>query len=546
MGEPADEPMGEPADADADDVGDGPAEVRYINLADHPTLLDFNQLRTQQTFHGEKALFVVRDEYKQFIQHALNLSLHHGPDPPLFRFCVTGQPGIGKSFGAHYFLLYLLGLGKPVFWVQEDGAYHFNADGVQRLCNLNNLPDLPVVHRALQQSWVLIDVDQQEWMPNKKYSISPFVVRTSSPRDMRWKYFSKNFEPSERWFMKPWSTKEIAAAACVFCFCCRSSGGTHADLGKHSDRLGCTEHDVVVRMRWCGPVARYLFRGKPPTVQQVGSDIDAALSGNPFAFDAQPNSQPVYRVFLVAPAVIKEDSGGRRLAREDFFAEFLTPDVATKTFELAENRMDKLQDFVSRAFDVSSTRGVAGRLVEGLMHRSLSHGIKLPAVFGGDSVAATLELLGKADAFRMKGVPTPDRPLYLRPLLPAFAAVDAMISVTPELLLLLQTSLGVVHSKDFGAMLGTVARLPAGAGVAVNTLKEVVYCLVGSTAFRVQGLVRAAKATLATLKKLAKDDKKRFRDEVGVQTDVACTRILMFRVVGLTFDHRTGFKEVDA
>ncbi|KAJ6599925.1 hypothetical protein DFH09DRAFT_1355938 [Mycena vulgaris] len=519
MGVGGDDPMGEPADAD--DVGDGLAEVRYIDLAGHPNLLEFNQLRMQETFHRAKATFIVRDEYKRFIQHALSLSLFDGLHPPLFRFLVTGQPGIGKSwtgksFGAHYFLLYLLGSGKPVFWVQEDGTYYFNAHGVQRLRNLNSVSDFPDVHRALQESWVLIDADQ-EWMPSKKYAISPFVIWTSSPRDARWKYFSKAFSPSDRWFMKPWSTKEIAAAA---------------------DRLGCTHNDVIARMVWCGPVARHLFLGEPPTVQQPGSDIDEALLGNPFA-------QPAHRVFLVAPAVVKDNSG-RRLVREDFFAEFLIPAVAAKTFELAENRMGQLQQFLSRAFDVPSTWGVAGRLVEGLMHRSLSRGIQLPAVFGGSAVAATRELLGEADVFVPKGVSTAERPLYLRPLLPSFAAVDAMVATSPNQLGLLQTFLADTHSKDFGTMLNIIARLPNGSGVEVTALDDVVYCLVGSSAPRVQRLVRAASATLNTLQKLAEHDKKKFCDEVGVPTDVARARIRMFRVVGLTFDHQTGFRDVDA
>ncbi|KAJ7471006.1 hypothetical protein FB451DRAFT_1399755 [Mycena latifolia] len=66
---------------------------------------------------------------------------------------------------------------------------------------------------------------------------------------------------------------------------------------------------------------------------EVISNIADVLSG---AIDV------AHRVFLVAPAVVK-DNGGRRFVREDFFAEFLTPAVAAKTFELA----------LSRAFDVS-------------------------------------------------------------------------------------------------------------------------------------------------------------------------------------------------
>ncbi|KAJ7475747.1 hypothetical protein FB451DRAFT_255466 [Mycena latifolia] len=222
----------------------------------------------------------------------------------------------------------------------------------------------------------------------------------------------KEFLSSKRWFMKPWSTKEIAAAA---------------------DRLGSAHADVIARMVWCGPVVRHLFQGDPTTLQSMTSDISRALSGNIFAQPDIKGTQPVHRVFLVAPAVVKDDGGRRSLVREDYFTGFLTPAVAAETFELAESRMDRLQQFVAQAFDVSTTRGVADRLVEGLMHRAVSGGILLPAVFGaGEVAAATLELLGKANGFVAKGVPTTLRPIYLRPLLPSFVAVDAMLVASPN------------------------------------------------------------------------------------------------------------------
>ncbi|KAJ6467914.1 hypothetical protein C8R45DRAFT_1079243 [Mycena sanguinolenta] len=516
-----DVPMSEPADADdvetteADDVGDGPAEVRYIDLSRYLELLEFKRLSAEVTIHEEKATFIVRGEYKEFIEHALS---HRS----LFRCFVTGQPGIGMSFGAQYFLMYLLGLGKSVFWVQDDSTYYFNHHGVQRLLDPKTVPTSFDFQRALKGSWVLIDLDQDS-MPSTAYSLSPFVIWTSSPRDLRWRYFRKHFRPCERWFMRPWSAKEIMAAA---------------------DRLGSDHDDVIARMAWHGPVARFLFQGAPPTDQDMSNDIGRALSGNPFAVDAQPGTegtQPVHAVFLIMPAIVKDDDGPR-LMRDNFYAEFLTPAVAEMTFELAENRMEQLQLNVSRAFDISSTRGVAGKLVEGLMHRSLSRGMRLPVIFGGGAVAATLELLGKADIFIPQGNLTTERPLYLRPLLPAFAAVAAMVALSDGRLVFFQTSLANTHSRDFGTMLRIIARLPKGAGV--HVLGDVFYCLVGSTAFRVRNLARAAANTLTRLQALSKNAKK-FSDEVGVATDVARQRIHHFRVVGLTFDHQTGFNNVD-
>jgi hypothetical protein len=46
------------------------------------------------------------------------------------------------------------------------------------------------------------------------------------------------------------------------------------------------------------------------------------------------------------------------------------------------------------------------------------------------------------------------------------------------------------------------------------------------------------------LQKLLKLNNKKFSDEVGLTTEIARTRIHMFRVVGLTFDFKTGFRDV--
>ncbi|KAF9039666.1 hypothetical protein BDZ89DRAFT_1035288 [Hymenopellis radicata] len=504
MSEPpdADEPIGEPADTD--DVGDNPPKVRYIDLSEQPALLAFKWLGPEVTIHQKKATFIVRDEYKEFIEHALSQGR-------LSRTFVTGQPGIGKSFGAVYFLMYLFGLGKSVFWVQDDFTYYFDSHGVQRLLDPKAVPTSEKFRRALMDSWVLIDMDQDA-MPSTTYKFAPYVIWTSSPRDLRWRYFTKHFWPCARWFMKAWSAKEIMAAA---------------------DKLGSGHDDVMARMAWYGPVARSLFHRAPPTEQDVSNDIRCALSGNPFAVDAHDGTQPVHAVFLVMPA---KDDGGHCLVREKFYAKFLTPAVAEMTFELAENRMEQLQLHLSGAFDIPSTRGVAGKLVEGLMFRSLSRGMRLPDIFGGGVVAAT-------DVFTPQGNLKTGRPLYLRLLLPSFAAVDAMIVLSDGRLVLLQTSLNTAHSKDFGMMLRIISRLLKGAGVHVSG--DILYCVVGSSAFRVRNLARTAANTLTQLQDLARRSAKEFSTEVGVSTDIARQRIHHFRVVGVTFDHQVGFNNVD-
>ncbi|KAF7342149.1 hypothetical protein MVEN_01802600 [Mycena venus] len=471
----------------AEDAGD---DVRSIDLAAHPELLAFSQLRDSQ----KKPSTAQRRPLSSGMNTSASCRTCSPAPPP--------KTYSGKTVGAHYVLLYLLGLG--------------NASAP--LASSRKIATSISLYKT-------VGLLYQDWVPPRKYAISPCVIWTSSLCDSRWQYFHRTWPAATRWFMRPWNTKEIAAAA---------------------DRFGCDHNDVLARMAWCGPVPRYLFTGTPPTLQHVCNNVSAVLSGDLFAIDTAQLNSNAHHVFLVAPTIVKDDDG-RRLVREDFVAEFITPAVASITFELAAHRMERLQSHLSQAFDIPATRGIAGKLVEGLMHRSLSRGVRLPTVFGGDELAATVELPGKADAFIRKSDTTPSsRPLYLRPLLPSFAPVDAMVIASPKQLGMLQTSLAPTQNRDFGVMLRIISRLQNGADVPVQDIDDVVYCLVGTTADRVQTLLREATVTLTELQKLAKGKtekpKKDFVTEVGVSSDIVRTWIQMFRVVGISFDHQTGFK----
>ncbi|KAJ7645601.1 hypothetical protein DFH06DRAFT_590542 [Mycena polygramma] len=304
----------------------------------------------------------------------------------------------------------------------------------------------------------------------------------------------------------------------------------NADFEQHSDRLGSAHEEVIFRMKWCGPDPRHLFIGKPQTDQQLRSDIIRGLSG-PGKFGVDDS------LFLVRPAVVTDNSGERRLVRHDFVSEFLTPALAAMTVELAANHINRLQPSLSWALYLSSTRRVAGRFIERVMHRSLTSGtLSLPAVLGSGRVAATSELLGQADVYTLKGVPTTQRPLYLRPLA-SFPAVDAMVAVSPRQLALLLTSLDDIDTTTFSTILPIIERLSIGAGVDVEGLEDIIYCLVGTggDADRVRVLVRKARSTLTQLQKM---------DRELPATARARMRIMSFRVVGVTFDHETGFTDV--
>ncbi|KAJ7797321.1 hypothetical protein B0H14DRAFT_59651 [Mycena olivaceomarginata] len=207
-------------------------------------------------------------------------------------FFVTGQPGIGKCFGCYYFLFRLLALGQPVFFVNSPATvYYFSSDGVQITDETPR--NQPATVNALRASWVLIDMDDKsDWLPPQIFNRARCVIWTSSPRGSRMKGFVKRFG-AEMWYMKAWSSKEIAAV---------------------TERLAIDRAKLLKRLDTGGPVARSLWGGVPvPSPQTIDVTIKNALSGNIFAF--MPMDASGEGVFLIQPLVVIDESGKACLQR---------------------------------------------------------------------------------------------------------------------------------------------------------------------------------------------------------------------------------------
>jgi hypothetical protein len=310
------------------------------------------------------------------------------------------------------------------------------------------------------------------------------------------------------------------------------------DFAEHRENLGDDPASILEKMKLGGPVARSLFGLQPtPTNETLKTFIHQALKDDLFSF----GTQSMYDTFLIQPLVVGNvRSGLPHLQRTDYCAEFLSPFIVQATFDLAQLRLEKLQNQLSEALNISTTRSVAGKFVEGLMHRALTRdGIKLPAHFGA---ATTVELIGKPRSF-ISTSPTSlnPRPLYLRPQSSNFAAVDAIL-VTNDKTGFIQTSLGETHPCDIGMMLRIFSRLRGRAHVTVNASNPVLYCLVGTRSEHVSQLVKDATQTLETLQALGD---KALGKELGIRGyAIAHKRLSEFQVVGYTFDS-TGFNKVE-
>ncbi|KAJ7504309.1 hypothetical protein B0H11DRAFT_2273472 [Mycena galericulata] len=487
------------------DVHDDQATIRYINTQAHPALAIL-EIDVEAYWRGDNAAFVVRHEYDLFMQHAMSCVSKRVDDSFRARFFVTGQPGIGLSFGCYYFLFRLLASGQSVFFLNScTNVFYFSSDGVQQAEEVP-LPYSPTVE-ALRKSWVLIDVDDNaQWRCPQIFRHGQCVIWTSSLRESRMNHFMKVFG-AEPWFMKAWSTKEIAAV---------------------TERFEIQRAAILKRLE--------LFGGIPvPSALTVEDSIKRTLRDNFMPMDA--GNTGVHPVFLVQPLVVRDKSSGRaRLQRTNYSAEFISAHITQKALDHAQNQSERLQGQLAMALDISTTRSVAGKVVEGLMHRALTHdGMTLPGVFDAATVARTFELIGEPGSFVCETPMADSRPLYLRPQSSTFAVVDAIL-VTDDKVGFIQTSPGDSHRRDFATMLRIMTRLTQ---VCARSYDKGVYCIVGPDLQRVQKLVAQASRTLEELKEL--DDKELAKELAIQRSTLTRTRLFKFRVFGYIFGAKHGF-----
>lgn len=132
-----------------------------------------------------------------------------------FGFCTYTLRWAGKSFGSYYFLFRLLASGQSVFFINSvTETTYFSGEGAQT----TQAPPRSRLREVIEKSWVIIDVeDGIDWSCPMVFRSARGVVWTSSPQKTRMHRFCKHFLTLP-WYMKPWSTKEIAALTCVLFF----------------------------------------------------------------------------------------------------------------------------------------------------------------------------------------------------------------------------------------------------------------------------------------------------------------------------------------
>ncbi|KAJ7777465.1 hypothetical protein B0H16DRAFT_958741 [Mycena metata] len=465
--------------SDEEELDEPRPHLRFIDLDLHPYL----RIHTLLKPHPSKV--VIRDEYVEFMRHALAAG-----DDELLRFFLTGQPGIGKSVGACYFLFCLLASGQPGFFIPEpDTVYYFSEHGVQKGSDSSIYRNSLTVREAVELSWVLIDVDignspaSLDWYPREWLKPCKTMIWTSSPRDGRLRHFKKHFRATP-WYMKPWSLAEIDSLC---------------QLAKKDNT------EIRARLELSGPVARSLFFDVHRTmIVDIDSVIRRSLVRGLFEFatSTEGNDEGAsHRMYLLRPLETYNEDGVLQISREVPMYSLLSSCVAARAVELSGTLDDIFRARLASAFDHPPTRGAAGKLVESILHQALRRRSVDP--FGVGPGLFELRLIGEAATFIIETAPRPT-PVYLRPLSQTFAAIDAIV-VTDTTLWLIQSTVADSHSFVFKTLLAVLLRLEK-KGYNVKN-RRLVYCPIGTDEGRVKTVARSAARKLNALKGVTPEDR---------------------------------------
>ncbi|KAJ7811140.1 hypothetical protein B0H14DRAFT_2860743 [Mycena olivaceomarginata] len=495
-------------DVDENDSGPTPfpcpPQLRFIDLNKHP------KLRVHSLLDTHIPTVVVREEYVEFMTYALQVEKDDER-----RFFLTGQPGIGKSVGACYFLFWLLASGQSVFLITDtDVVYYFSAAGVQLTSDERTQRNDLEVRAAVKSSWVLIDVDigdspsAVDWYPREWIKPCSTLVWTSSPRQERQRRFRTRFR-ARLWYMSPWSLEEIAVVT---------------KLEKKDPA------EIQTRFRLSGPVARSLFfessRASTIEIDSVIRSLRPSQEGT--------DEEASHRMYLVRPQESWDEDGVPRLVREEPSYFLLSIHVAARTVELMAESADTFRERLASAFDHPPTRGAAGKLVESILHQALLRGSVDPFGVGGHGLSE-LALIGEAPNFILEAHLTlPEPPLYLRPQSQTFAAVDAIV-VTATVLWLVQSSVSDRHSLVFKTLLAILLRLEK-QGIKVRG-RRLVYCPIGTDDQRVGSDARSAARKLKALKAANSADRTR---ELGQTSEKSLKWFMKLEVEGHWFANLNG------
>lgn len=254
-------------------------------------------------------------------------------------------------------LLHRLSKGQRVFFqVYSDQVNYFDQHGVHSLLYFG--PDSWLLCMAMEDSWVLIDVDDHVWQPKPggwlSESSAPLIIMASSPHPSRQGRFTKQFN-GEIWVMNSWCQEELVIEGCVFFL----FGVRVHCLTNHLQRLArrvCRDYFQHLPIRW--PSATRYFRLSIPKHWNCSrSNAHGVGTGYMYSdLNTTDNGPPDRRGECVSQGVPHQPThqDNDTINRAECTVSFLCTKISDMLVEKLDEQRDRLENIWMKFFAQTS------------------------------------------------------------------------------------------------------------------------------------------------------------------------------------------------
>ncbi|KAF8343320.1 hypothetical protein F5887DRAFT_886901, partial [Amanita rubescens] len=269
---------------------------------------------------------------------------------------VSGQPGIGKSFWAYYFLRRRLGEKSVTMWYQGTEHYLFCSEGVLLV------PATFTFREFSPRVWTIIDSAQSPsgipiTMSHFLPGVFPIYITSSQPN--RW---------SGSWtlhqvIMNPWTRAEIEYATNIL------------HLNRRLD-------DVLQKYDSLGPTAGFCFELTPDEITHHISDRDSAIDSispdlfkNPFSSSSRSSFETFSHKICLIRRMRGSELGDWRVTI-DLISDAVEQQVVQRLEKFSDGQ---LLDMRTNFSMFGNVQGMIGSIFKVLVHRGFRWSIDLDA-----------------------------------------------------------------------------------------------------------------------------------------------------------------------
>ncbi|RIB26927.1 hypothetical protein C2G38_2063535 [Gigaspora rosea] len=268
------------------------------------------------------------------------------------RYCITGNPGIGKTYFVRLMLVELLKQGQSVLIDSKDYTLFISPKG--EICKVMSTDYIEFA--LLPNTWCIIDGIE----PQVSHDFSGAkLIMVSSPK----KEIVEKFTKAQRckiFYMPTWSEDEIV------------------DCYNRLYKEKITRESLKNKFELCGGIARWIFDSMT-TLEEIKQIIDsAATSINPRLIEFQGRSflvneitHELIHIHTNLPSDFEETLNPYSDAI-CFFASQYVADICLD--RLKQHHREALYIFIESARDISEMGGLRGQLFEMISHAIICKG----------------------------------------------------------------------------------------------------------------------------------------------------------------------------